>query len=191
MHTSEGVTDLLLAACGGDVGALDRAFPLVYAELHRLAHRQLRGEATGHTLSTTALVHEAYLRLVDGARGGWRDHGHFLALAATAMRRILVDEARRRRAAKRGAGARPVSLDDVDALAFDDRVDVLLALDEALDRLAVIEPRQARVVECRFFAGLTENETADALAIGLRTVKRDWAKAKAWLHEALAPVQEA
>jgi RNA polymerase sigma factor (TIGR02999 family) len=173
----------------------DDAFPLVYAELRRLAHRQLRREAGGHTLNTTALVHEAYLRLADQREARWRDRAHFLALAATAMRRILVDHARRHRAAKRGGGARAVRLDEADALAGDafaaaalaaeGRDELLVALDEALARLAALDARQARVVECRFFGGLTEQETAAALDIGLRTAKRDWAKARGWLYREL------
>jgi RNA polymerase sigma factor (TIGR02999 family) len=187
MDTSDRITDRPTAARSGEASALDRGFPLVYDELHRLAHRQLRGEATGHTLSTTALVHEAYLRLAKVSSSDWKDEGRgrFLALAATAMRRILVDEARRRRAVKRGGGARRVTLADLTAPTFDERVDVLLVVDDALASLAKVDARQARVVECRFFGGFTEDETADALGVGLRTVKRDWAKAKAWLHETL------
>jgi RNA polymerase sigma factor (TIGR02999 family) len=165
--------------------SLDRAVPQVYGELRRLAHRQLGREAEGHTLSTTALVHEAYLRLAGQAGAEWRDRGHFFALAATAMRRILVDHARRRRADKRGGAIRPVPLTDVDNLAVEERADLLLALDEALERLAVLDSRQARVIECRFFGGLTEEETAQAVGAGLRTVKRDWAKARAWLYQEL------
>jgi RNA polymerase sigma factor (TIGR02999 family) len=161
-------------------------FPQVYDELRRLAHRRLRDEADGHSLNTTALVHEAYLRLAEGdAR--WGDRKHFFALAATAMRRILVDHARRLHAVKRGDGARRLNLDDVAGLAVEARADVLVALDEALDRLASLEPRQARVVECRWFAGLSEEETAQALGIGLRTVKRDWAMARGWLYQELRP----
>ena len=187
MDTRDGVTDLLALAAAGDRDALDRAFPLVYGELRRLAHRQLRRESEGHTLSTTALVHEAYLRLVDQARGGWQDRAQFLGVAATAMRRILVDHARRHRAGKRGAARIPMPLDSVEHLAAEDRAEFLLSLDEALDRLAALDPRQARVVECRFFGGYTEEETAGALGIGLRTAKRDWAKARSWLFQALYP----
>ena len=187
MDTRQSVTDLLALAGAGDRGALDRALPLVYDELHRLAHAQLRREATGHTLDTTALVHEAYLRLVDQTRSAWRDRAHFLAVAATAMRRILVDHARRHHAAKRGAGARPVALEQAGALAADERAALLVELDGALERLAALDERQARVVECRFFAGLTEEETAEALGIGLRTAKRDWAKARSWLFRELHP----
>ena len=162
----------------------DGAFPIVYDELRRLAHRHLRDEAAGHSLNTTALVHEAYLRLAE-SDVRWNDRKHFFALAATAMRRILVDHARRLHAAKRGDGARRLDLDDLAGLAADQRAELLLALDEALDRLAALEPRQARVVECRWFAGLSEEETAQALSIGLRTVKRDWAMARGWLYQEL------
>lgn len=190
MHTSPNVTELLALAAAGDRGALDRAFPLVYAELRRLARRRLRHEADGHTLDTTALVHEAYLRLVDQTPADYHDRAHFLALAATAMRRILVDHARRHRAVKRGAAAHPVALDAPAALAalsVEGRAELLVDLDEALARLARLDPRQARVVECRFFGGLSEEETAAALGVGLRTAKRDWAKARSWLYQALRP----
>ena len=185
------VTDALGALRAGAPDAMDRLVPLVYAELTRIAHRQLGLEATGHTLSTTALVHEAYLRLVDQRRAQWADRAHFFAVAAHAMRRVLVDHARRHRAMRRGGAHRQgVSLDalegvDVAALAVDDRADVLLALDDALDRLAAHDPRQARVVECRFFGGLTEAETAEALGVTPRTVARDWVKARILLRNAL------
>ena len=194
MHNRESVTDLLALASAGDRAALDRAFPLVYEELRRVARRQLRDQDAGHTLSTTALVHEAYLRLLgavehpraeDTAR--WEDRRHFFAIAATAMRRILVDHARRLRADKRGAAPARVPIDDIDGLVNNDRADFLLSLDDALERLAAIDDRQARVVECRFFGGYSEEETATTLGIGLRTAKRDWAKARAWLYAALNP----
>ena len=194
MHTKESVTDLLALASAGDRAALDRAFPLVYEELRRLASRQLRGQDAGHTLSTTALVHEAYLRLLGAVEhpraeddSRWEDRRHFFAIAATAMRRILVDHARRLRAGKRGGAPARVPIENVDGLANDDRADFLLALDDALERLAAIDDRQARVVECRFFGGYSEEETAATLGIGLRTAKRDWAKARAWLYAALNP----
>jgi RNA polymerase sigma factor (TIGR02999 family) len=187
MDTPQSVTELLALAAAGDRPALDRAFPLVYDELRRLARRQLRREAEGHTLGSVALVHEAYLRLVDQTRGQWRDRAHFLAIAATAMRRILVDHARRHRALRRGGGARRVPLESLDALAAEERAGLLVELDEALSRLAALDERQARVVECRFFGGLTEEETAEALGIGLRTAKRDWAKARSWLYGELYP----
>ena len=187
MEPRPSVSDAPAPAGPGDPGAHDEAFPLVYDELRRLARRQLRREADGHTLSTTALVHEAYLRLADQTRGRWQDRAHFLAIAATAMRRILVDHARRHHAAKRGGAARRVPLERIEDLATDDRAEILVALDAALARLASLDPRQARVVECRFFGGLTEEETAEALGVGLRTVKRDWAKARSWLYQELYP----
>ncbi|HEX8362334.1 MAG TPA: ECF-type sigma factor [Longimicrobium sp.] len=181
------MTDLLVRAAAGDRAALDGAFPLVYDELRRLARRQLRREAEGHTLSSVALVHEAYLRLVDQTRGQWRDRAHFLAIAATAMRRILVDHARRHHAARRGGGAHRVPFESLDALPAAERAGLLVELDEALSRLAALDERQARVVECRFFGGLTEEETAEALGISLRTARRDWAKARSWLYGELYP----
>ena len=185
------ITDALGELRAGAPDAMDRLVPLVYGELTRIAHRQLGVEATGHTLSTTALVHEAYLRLVDQRRAQWADRVQFFAVAAHAMRRVLVDHARRHRAMRRGGARRQsVSLDALEAadaasLAVDDRADVLLALDEALDRLATHDPRQARVVECRFFGGLTEEETAEALGVTARTVARDWVKARGWLYQAV------
>jgi RNA polymerase sigma factor (TIGR02999 family) len=157
-------------------------FPLIYDELRRLAQQQLRREPDGHTLSPTALVHEAYMRLIDYSRIEWANRAHFMAVASTAMRRILVDHARGHRSLKRGGGARRVSIDAVD-IGTEERADLLIAIDEALGRLKQLDARQAQVVECRFFGGMTEEETAEALGIGLRTVKRDWAKAKSWLHK--------
>ena len=179
------VTELLQLASAGDRGAFDRAFGLLYAELQQLAHVQLRREVDGHTLNTGALVHEAYLRLGDGSANAWRDRAHFMAIAATAMRRVLVDHARRYHAAKRDGVTHTVSLDAIDAPSRDVRDESLIDLDEALDRLAAFDARQAQVVECRYFAGYTEEETAAALDIGLRTVKRDWAKARSWLYREL------
>ena len=185
------ITDALDALRAGAPDAMDRLVPLVYGELTRIAHRQLGLEATGHTLSTTALVHEAYLRLVDQRRAQWADRVQFFAVAAHAMRRVLVDHARRHRAMRRGGAHRHgVSLDalesaDAATLAVDDRTDVLLALDDALDRLATHDARQARVVECRFFGGLTEAETAEALGVTPRTVARDWVKARGWLYQSV------
>ena len=187
MTSSQNVTSLLRQAAGGDADAFNEAFGLVYAELRGLAHAQLRRESEGHTLNTGALVHEAYLKLGEGVSGEVRDRSHFLAIAATAMRRILVDHARRIHAEKRGAAAHPVSLDVLDATLLDQPDAMLLDLNEALDRLSALDRRQAQVVECRFFGGFTEEETADALSIGLRTVKRDWAKARSWLYRELHP----
>lgn len=178
-------TDLLLRAGTGDAAAVESMFPVVYDELRRLAHRHLARESLpGRTLGTTELVHEAYLKLIDQTRVEWTGRAHFMGVAATAMRRILVDRARGRRSLKRGGGHAPVALDDID-IAIDEPADLLVALDEALDRLRDLDSRQARVVECRFFGGMTEEETAEALAIGVRTVKRDWAKAKSWLYREL------
>jgi RNA polymerase sigma factor (TIGR02999 family) len=181
-HGENDVTGLLLAWRAGDRTAVDRLLPVVYDELRRIAHRQLGHERSDHTLGTTALVHEAYFKLVDQTRARWEDRAHFFAVAARVMRRILVDYARQHRAAKRG-GAR-VSLDDATLLA-DERADTLIALDEALTRLTDVDERLGRVVECRFFGGLTEEETAEALGITARTVRRDWVKAKGWLYQAL------
>jgi RNA polymerase sigma factor (TIGR02999 family) len=186
----QAVTDALGALRDGVPGAMDGLVPLVYDELTRIAHRQLGLEAIGHTLSTTALVHEAYLRLVDQTRVQWTDRAQFFAVAAHAMRRVLIDHARRHRAARRGGAQRGISLDvldtaDVGRLAVAQRADVLLAMDEALERLAVLDARQARVVECRFFGGLTEADTAAALGVTARTVARDWVKARGWLYQEL------
>ena len=186
------ITEALGELRDGLPGALDRLIPLVYQDLARIAHRQLGLEGPGHTLSTSALVHEAYLRLVDQTHAHWTDRAQFYAIAAHVMRRVLVDHARRRCAERRGgARPRPVSLDALDAkdagnLAVDDRADVLLAIDEALGRLAMLDSRQARVVDCRFFGGLTERETAEALGVTTRTVERDWMKARGWLYQELS-----
>ena len=184
MHGEDGVTALLMAWHAGDSAAADRLFPLVYDELRRIAHRYLNGERPGHTLDTTALVHEAYLRLVDQTRTPWADRFHFFGVAARLMRRVLVDYARQHRAEKRGGAPTRVSLTD-DMLAVEQRADTLLALDDALNRLTEIDDRLSRVVECRFFGGLTEEETAAVLGVTPRTVRRDWTKAKDWLHGAL------
>lgn len=179
-------TRLLAALHGGDRDALGQLLPLVYDELHRLAHGQLRRGRPGDTLRTTALVHEAYLRLVQQDEAGWRDRGHFLAVAAIAMRQIVIDAARRHAAQKRGAGERPVSFED-DRMNLDvaGQAEELLAIDEALERLAGWNEKLARTVELRFFAGLTVEETAEATGVSVRTVKRDWQKAKAFLYREL------
>lgn len=189
MDSDDDITGLLIAWRAGDQDALNELFPRVYDELRRIAHRRLGREREGHTLGTTALVNEAYLKLVDQTRAQWTDRAHFFAVAARVMRRILVDYARRHQAQKRGGANVPVTLDD-DALAnatraADERADMLVALDEALTRLAELDERLSRVVECRFFGGLTEEETADVLSVTARTVRRDWVKAKGWLHQAL------
>ena len=185
MKDNDDITALLLAWRAGDSSAYDRLFGMAYDELHRIAHRQLADERADHTLNTTALLHEAYLKLVDQTRVAWADRSHFFAVAAAAMRRILVDYARRYQTAKRGAAPRRISLTD-NLLVAEDRAETLVALDEALTELASIDARLGRVVECRFFAGLTEEETAQALGVTARTVRRDWSKAKGWLHRALA-----
>ncbi len=177
-------TALLEPGTEGDPARLDALLPLVYDELRRLARRQLAGERAGHTLQTTALVHEAYVRLVDDTRVTRKGRAYFFGAAAQAMRQVLVDHARRHAAKKRGGGARPVSLDAA-TLAVDEIADELLDLDRALEELAGQNPRHARVVECRFFGGLSVEETADALDVSPRTVKYDWALARAWLHDAL------
>jgi RNA polymerase sigma factor (TIGR02999 family) len=186
------ITDALVALRDGAPGARDdalgRLVPLVYGELRRVAHRQLAAERADHTLSTTAVVHEAYLRLVDQTRASWEDRAQFFAIAARIMRRVLVDYARRRRALRRGGARRPISLEDVadaGAVAAPDRAEEVVALDEALERLALLDERLSRVVECRFFAGLTLEETAQALGVTRRTVARDWVKAKGWLYQEL------
>jgi RNA polymerase sigma factor (TIGR02999 family) len=158
-----------------------RVFDLVYDELRRIARRQLGRENVGHTLETTALVHEAYLRLVDQSRAQFSDRAHFFAVAAQMMRRVLIDHARRFRARKRGGDLRRVDLDRVE-IPLDERADTLVALDEALTRLAALSPRLAQVVECRYFGGMTEEETAAALGVTDRTVRRDWVKAKGWIY---------
>ena len=185
------ITEALGELREGVPGALDRLIPLVYQDLSRIAHRQLGLEGPGHTLSTSAVVHEAYLRLVDQAHAHWTDRAQFYAVAAHVMRRVLVDHARRRHAGRRGGARPPISLDALDAkdannLAVEDRADVLLAIDEALDRLATLDARQAKVVDCRFFGGLTETETAEALGVTTRTVERDWLKARGWLYQELS-----
>ena len=178
------ISRLLEAWSSHDRGARDALMPIVYDELRRLAHRYMHGEHAGHTLQTTALVNEAYLRLVTVERMTWRDRGHFFAMAATLMRRILVDHARERARDKRGGRIEFTSIGDK-ALAAPANIDVL-SLDEALVRLAAIDPQPARVVELRYFAGLTIEETASALNISPATVKRDWSWAKAWLHQHLS-----
>lgn len=180
---SKDVTQLLLDWSNGDQQALDQLLPLVYDELHRLAEHYMRRERPDHTLQPTALVHEAYLRLIDQQRVRWRNRAHFFAIAAQAMRRILVDHARRHQARKRGSGQR-VPLDEARAVPSLPEMD-LVALDEALTRLAEFDPRQSRIVELRFFGGLSIEETASVLQLSPATVKREWQLAKAWLYRAL------
>jgi RNA polymerase sigma factor (TIGR02999 family) len=179
-----GVTDLLIDWSNGDPKALDQLMPLVYEELRKIARRQLGFEDQGHTLQSTALVHEAYLRIVDQNRVQWRDRAHFFAVAARMVRRVLVDHARERHAVKRGGGALKLSLDPSMQLPASAAPD-LLCLDEALDALAELDGQQAKVVELRFFAGLTNAETAETMGISTATVQRDWVTAKAWLFDRL------
>ena len=169
-----------------DIGqkSVDEVVELTYQELRAIAHRRLVARGRGGTLSTTALVHEAYLKLVDQSQSGWKDRAHFFALASLAMRHVLVDRARERQALKRGGEHRQVTLND-DVTSVEEQADVLLQIDEALERLAAFEPRLARVVECRFFGGLTEADTAEALGVTIRTVQRDWVKARVLLRRAL------
>jgi RNA polymerase sigma factor (TIGR02999 family) len=177
------VTDLLLAWEQGDESALQQLIPVVTAELHRLARRYMRGERRDHTLQTTALVNEAYLRLIDLSRVRWQDRVHFFAMSARLMRRILVDHARSRQFAKRGGGARKLSFDEGQVTV--ERGLDLVALDDALTVLAALDHRRSQVVEMRFFAGLSVDETAEALRISPETVMRDWRAAKAWLRREL------
>jgi len=188
---SPEITGLLKAWAGGDAAALDQLTPLVYDELRRLARRYMRNERAGNTLQTTALVNEAYLRLVDAKRVGWQDRAHFFAVSAQMMRRILVDAARARGSAKRGGQVKRVNhsaafnLDEIpDVSTGRDRE--LVAIDDALNTLAEMDPRKARVIELRFFGGLSVEETAEILKISSQTVMRDWKLAKAWLTRELA-----
>lgn len=191
MNGEADVTQLLVRWSAGDAGALERLLPLVYGELRRIASNQLRHERPDHTLAPTALVHELYFRLVDQSRTSWQNRAHFFGLAAQLMRRILVDHARAQQAEKRGGLVTRISLDEMleedgepsgkDADAAAD----VLAIDDALERLAALDPDQARIVELRFFGGLTVDETASVLKRSPRTVKREWRLARAWLYRAL------
>jgi RNA polymerase sigma-70 factor, ECF subfamily len=178
------LTTLLAEASGGDADALNRLFPLVYDELRQVARARLRGERLDHTLAPTALVHEAYMRLVDQKKVQWQNRGHFFAVASEAMRRILVDHARMKQAGKRGGGAAHVPFDDAAALALDPAED-LVALDAALDKLKAFNPRGAEVVVHRFFGGLRNDEIATILGVSEVTVRRAWSTAKAWLRREL------
>ena len=185
------MTGLLLAWQAGDAAALDALMPVVYDELRRQAAQAMRRERAGHTLDTTGLVHEAYLRLVEQERAAWQNRAQFFGVAAQLMRRVLVDHARGRDAAKRGGGAERVTLDRAgDVAAGDATVDGVadvLAVHDALHRLAALDPGQARIVELRYFGGLTIDETADVLETSPTTVKREWAVARAWMQRALSP----
>jgi len=181
----QNVTQLLIGWGQGDKEALDRLVPIVYDELRRQAARYLRHERAGHTLQTTALIHEAYIRLIDQKNVHWQNRAHFFGIAAQLMRRILVDHARTRKRAKRGGSDIRVPLEDAVAIARAPQLDVV-ALDEALNRLAEIDEQQGKIVELRFFSGLTVEETAEVLGISPATVKRDWSMAKAWLHREIS-----
>jgi RNA polymerase sigma-70 factor, ECF subfamily len=179
------ITQLLVAWSGGDEAALEELTPLVYAELHRLARHYMSRERSGHVLQTSALVNEAYLRLIDWKDVRWQNRAHFFAVSAQLMRRILVDFARAHAYAKRGGGARPVPLEE-GAVVSQERGADLVALDEALFALAAFSPRQGQVVELRFFGGLSIDEIAEVLNVSPGTVRRDWSLARAWLHRELS-----
>jgi len=181
----QDVTQLLRAWSGGEQEALEQLIPLVYHELHRLAHRYMGRERSAHTLQSTALVHEAYERLIDLKDVDWKNRAHFFAVSAQVMRRILVDYARSRRYSKRGGEWRQVSLNEAVAVFRDSRTDIV-ALDDALQSLSAIDPRKSRVVEMRFFGGLSIKETAEVLNVSEETVQRDWRLAKVWLLRQLS-----
>src|SRR5256884_1151725 len=183
--TRQEVTQLLGDWSGGDEGALEKLIPLVQPELHRLAHHYMSRERAGHTLQTTAILNEAYLRLLDNTKPLWQNRTHFVAAAAQLMRRIMVDHARERHSLKRGGGALEVTLDEA-AVGTGTRSEEMLALDEALERLAVQDPRKSQIVELRYFGGLMVEETAEFLKLSQRTVEREWNMAKAWLYRALS-----
>jgi RNA polymerase sigma factor (TIGR02999 family) len=183
--SQQEITRLLADWAGGDRGALDRLAPLVHAELRRIARRQMGGERQGHTLQATALVNEAYLRLAGGEGFEWRDRAHFYAVCAQVMRHVLIDHARAHARDKRGGGAPHVSLDEA-ALMGGGGASELVALDEALRELERLDPQKGRVVELRYFAGLSIEETAEVLNVSPTTVRREWRRAKAWLYRALA-----
>jgi RNA polymerase sigma-70 factor, ECF subfamily len=183
---ADDITHLLLAWNEGDDQALARLMPLVHRELHGLAHRHMAGERPGHQLQTTALVNEAYLRLVDSSRVRWQNRAHFFAVSAQLMRRILVDSARARNRLKRGGDVAQVSIDEAAGITVESVVD-LVALDDGLTALAAFDERKSRVVELRFFGGLTVDETAEVLEVSSMTVMRDWEFARAWLRRELRP----
>ena len=182
--SSQNLTELLVECSAGDSDALEKLTPLVYVELRRIAHRYMQGERSGHTLQTTALVNEAYVRLAGEQKISWENRDHFFAVMARVMRHVLTDHARRRNYAKHGGGARQVSLPELDLMSVE-RASELVALDEALLQLASIDPRKSRVVELRYFGGLSLEETAEVLSISVMTVRRDWRAAKAWLFREL------
>jgi RNA polymerase sigma factor (TIGR02999 family) len=181
---SDKVTQLLVDWGAGDQNALEELLPLIYNELRHLAHNFLYRERTGHTLQTTALVHEAYLKLIDQRDARWQNRAHFFAIAAQAMRRILIDSARKHAAAKRGGPLENLALDKAANISLEPDTN-LLALDEALKSLSAIDPQQERLVELRYFGGLTIDETAEVMKLSPATVKREWAMARAWLYQSL------
>lgn len=184
MPSRNEITQLLVTWSNGDQEALDRLVPLVYEELRQLARRHLTNERADHTLNTKALVHEAYLKLVDINQVAWQDRAHFFAMASRAMRRILIDYARARTRQKRGGVQERVSLDEI-SLMSDEQAEELIALEDALERLSELSERQSRVVEMRFFSGLTIEETAHVLELSPASIKRDWTVARAWLNQQL------
>ena len=189
MSTTHDVTRLLVEFQEGNEAAADRLWAEVYDELHRIAHHRLRHERNGHTMNTTALVHEAYLKLINHSEVEWEDRLHFFAMSSRIMRNILIDYARRRSAQKRGGDSPHINLDDA-IISADMSAEVFLALDEALKQLTQLDERLGQVVEYRFFGGLQEKEIAELLGVSKRTVRRDWRKAKAWLGRALADEDE-
>lgn len=189
MGTQEGVAGyrnqiakVLLACRRGDKNALRQLVTLTYRDLHRIAHRQLERERSGYTLNTTGLIHEAFLKIMHQTQWEWQDRSHFLAIYALAMRQVIVDYAKKKRTRKHGGDVLKVGLDETQ-LAVSRQAEMLIAVDEALARLASVDERLIQIVECRFFAGYSERETAEALGISLRTVQRDWLRAKTWLRE--------
>lgn len=181
---SEGVTAMLVRVADGDEGALNELLPSIYAELRALAQHLLEGERTGHTLQATALVHEAYLKMIDQRQARWQDRAHFFALAAQAMRRILIDHARTRHRGKRGGEAVKLSLDTQLVVQYEQTID-LLALDDALSRLMEVHPSAARVIELRFFGGLTIDQSAVVMGVSDSSIEREWRLGRAWLYRAL------
>jgi len=185
MTQTHELTQLLVDWSNGDRAALDKLMPLIDAELRRLAHRYMTRERAGHTLQTTALVNEAFLRLVNRKNLQWQNRAHFFGIAAQLMRTILVDHARSHASAKRGGGARKLELDDA-MVVSQQKASEVIALDDALKQLALLDPQQSRIVELRFFGGLTVEEAAEVLQISPATIKREWSTAKAWLYHELA-----
>ncbi len=183
-RTTEQITQLLAGWERGDAAALDELTPLIYDELHRIAHRYMRRERPGHTLQTSALINEAYIRLIDQREAHWQNRSHFFAIASKLMRRILVDRARRKGYAKRGGNPLQVSLDEGIAVSGGRETD-LVALDDALKDLEALDERKSRIVDMRFFGGLSLEEIAEALEISIPTVEREWRAARAWLHKAM------